>query len=206
MPGRERSHRPSGGRCTTATVVPGFQAASSRSAKVITSATGPRAAPLRSPTSRCSAAAITARSTKRAITSTVSPTASCGSGDRTEDLYLTFRLRQRCLTIPSGRSERGTRRLGFICTPGRRARAGWGSLSTWAGLSTSCTRGPSSPWRSASKPSKPWRRSAGALWARTMTTASSLVAGRFSDQRLVSAAIVLERARRARELAGLALA
>jgi len=33
----------------------------------------------------------------------------------------------------------------------RCARAGWESASTWAGPSTSCTPGPFSPWRSASR-------------------------------------------------------
>jgi hypothetical protein len=80
-----------------------------------------------------------------------------------EDRCPTSRLRRRYPTIPPERSEQGTRQRGFTCTRGRRARAGWGSLSTWAGLSTSCTRGLSSRWRSASKPSKPWRRSASAV-------------------------------------------
>ena len=48
---------------------------------------------------------ITAPSTRRAIRSNESSTASCVSGNRTEGLCPMSRLRQRCPTIPSRRSE-----------------------------------------------------------------------------------------------------
>jgi hypothetical protein len=173
---RELFPRRSGARCTTAITAAGFRAAGCRLAKAITSATGPRADPPYSRTSRCSAGAITAPSTRRAIRWNDSPMASCGSGDRTDDFCQTFRLRPRSPPIPSMHSERGMKQRGFTCTRGRRARAGWGNGSTSAGHSTSCTREPSSRLRSASKPSKPWRSSADAPEAQTMTGASSPVA------------------------------
>ena len=135
--------------------VPGLRRA--RSVRVITSATGPRAGPPRSRTSRCCVGAITAPSTRRDTRWNDSPTANYGSGDRTEDLCRTSRLHRRSPTIPSRRSARGTRRLAFACTRARRAPAGWANASTWVGRSTSCTRGPSSPWRSVSRPGEPAR-------------------------------------------------
>jgi hypothetical protein len=83
---RERFRWRSGARCTTATTAAGSRAAACRSGKAITSATGPRAAPRRSRTSRCSVAAITAPSTRRDTRWNACPTESCGSADQVERL------------------------------------------------------------------------------------------------------------------------
>jgi hypothetical protein len=68
----------------------------------ITCATGPRAAPPRSPTSPCSAAGTTARSTRRAIMSIASPTAHSSSGGRTGGSCPTFRRQPPCQSIGPG--------------------------------------------------------------------------------------------------------
>ena len=88
--------------------LPGLR--SYRSARAITSATGPTVAPPRSRTSRCSVAAITARSTRRAIRSNDGRTASFGSGARTAGLLPEVPPSsggaRRCRAGPAG-AERG---------------------------------------------------------------------------------------------------
>jgi hypothetical protein len=122
-----------------------------RSVRVITSVTGARAGPPRSRTLRCSAGAITAPSTRRATRWNDSPTGSYSSGDRTGGCCPMSRLPRPSPMIPFGRSERGTKRPGFAYTRGRHVRARRRSISTWAGRSMCCIRGPSLPSRSASK-------------------------------------------------------
>jgi hypothetical protein len=102
-----------GERCIIATVAAGSRAAICRSAKGITFATGPRAGRPRSRTSRCSAGVTIGPPTRRDITSNVSRTASCGSGDRMDGHCPMSRLRPRCPAIRSKRCERGMKRLGF---------------------------------------------------------------------------------------------
>ena len=65
--GRGPFRRHYGAHCTIATAVAGSRAATCRSAKAITSVTGPRVGPRRSRTSRCFAGATTAPSTPPAV-------------------------------------------------------------------------------------------------------------------------------------------
>ena len=80
-PGRFR--RPYGARSTIVTRDAASRAAGAVRPGPSHPSLGARAGPRRSRTSRCSAGAIIARSTRRATASTDSPTASCSSGDRT---------------------------------------------------------------------------------------------------------------------------
>ena len=82
-PGPGRFPRRCGERSTIGTRAAASRAADCRSARGITSATGPKAAPPRSRTSPCSVAGTTARSTRRATRSIESPTARSASGGRT---------------------------------------------------------------------------------------------------------------------------
>jgi len=105
-----------------------------------TSATGPRAAPPRSPTSRCSVVGITARCTRRATKSRAGPTDCSRSFGR---MGIRFRRCPRpllCLMIPSRISGRITTRRAFSSTRTRRAPAGSASAWMWFGRSTSCIR------------------------------------------------------------------
>jgi hypothetical protein len=122
------------------TAVAGFRVAGYRSGRATTSATGPRAVPPRSRTSRCCAGAITAPFTRRGTRSNDSPTARCASGGRTEDCYSTCHRRQPFRMMLPPRSERPTRRPDSGCTGEPPAPAGRASASTWDGRSTSCTR------------------------------------------------------------------
>ena len=106
--------------------------------------TGLRAARQRSRTSPCSVAGTIARSTRRATSSIDSPTASCGSADRTAGLCPRSRLLLQCPAIPWKSCERGTTRRGLSCTRGAPRRVGSGSAWTWDGRSTSCT-----PWHAS---------------------------------------------------------
>ena len=142
-PGRFR--RRYGVRSNIATAAAASQAAECRSARVITSATGPRADPRRSRTSRCCVGATTAPFTRRDIRSSDSPTASYASRRRGEDFCRTSQLQRWFTTIPSRFSEHRTRRRDCNSTPRRRAQAGCGSPSTWSGRSTSCIRERVSP-------------------------------------------------------------
>jgi hypothetical protein len=101
-----------GARSTIVTKPVASQGAGCRSAKGITSVTGPKGAPPRSRTSRCSVADITARCTRTAIRSIDSRTARSASGDRTAGCFPRFRPRLLCLPIRSRPFERSTTRRG----------------------------------------------------------------------------------------------
>ncbi|MBI2206818.1 MAG: DUF222 domain-containing protein [Candidatus Rokubacteria bacterium] len=100
-----------------------FRGADYGSARVITSVTGRPAAPRRCRISRCSVAGITGPCTRRAITSSDSPTARCCSARRPADRSRTYRLPRPCRPIRSRASARRTRRRGchFTREPGCRA-------------------------------------------------------------------------------------
>ena len=130
--------------------LPGLPACGS--GRAITCATGPRAAPPRCRTSRCCAAAITARSTKRATRSIAStrrrapvPTAGWPAATRGAAACRSARA------IRCERCGRGTPRGDFGSTRARRARAGWASAWTSAGRSTCCILEPSGPRRASQR-------------------------------------------------------
>ena len=132
-------------------------------ARAITCATGRRAARPRCRTSRCSAAAITARSTRRAIRSSAGARRRAPvSGDRTAGCCPRCRRRRRCPTDPveALRAQHAAQGLRLDARTALR-RAGWESASTWAGRSTCCIRcaraslpsdEPSRPTRPAASP------------------------------------------------------
>ena len=93
----------------------------------------------------CSAADTTARSTRRAISSSDCPTGRSSSDGRTAGCCPRCRRRRRCLRTRLGPYGRSTTRKGCGCMPGRRARSGWGSARTWAGRSACCIRGSGPP-------------------------------------------------------------
>ena len=123
-----------------------FQGAGCRSAKGITSVTGPEGAPPRSRTSRCSAADTTARCTRKAIRSIDSLTARSASGDRTAGRYPRSRPRPLYLPIRSRPFARSTTHRGSACTRGRHARPGSGSAWMWSTRSTCCIPSPPDSW------------------------------------------------------------
>jgi hypothetical protein len=110
----------------------------------ITFATGRRVARRRSRTSRCSVAAITARSTRRDTRSIDSSTAPSSSGGRTADPFPRLRRWPRCPPIRCASSGRDTSHKASASMHGLPAQAGWESTSMWAGRSTSCIHVPSS--------------------------------------------------------------
>jgi hypothetical protein len=90
--------------------------------------------------SSCSAGAITARFTRRAIASRAGRTARCGSPDLTGARCPTSRQLPRCPRIRSERSRDVTPPMACASTRARRAPPGSGSDSTWAGRSMCCIR------------------------------------------------------------------
>ena len=87
---------------------------------------GARAARRRCRTSRCSAAGITARSTRRATRSRAGPTGRSDSGGRTAARCPRCRRLPRCPVIPSRRSARVTTPTACASPRGRHAPAGSG--------------------------------------------------------------------------------
>ena len=141
-PGPERFPRRSGGRSTTGTAAAASRVAGSRWARGITSATGRKAARPRSPTSPCSVAVITARSTRRVTGSIHSPTAGSGSCGRTAGPCPRFRFQSLYPPIRCRLCERSTTAKASGSTRGLHAQAGWGSAWISAGRSMSCIRWP----------------------------------------------------------------
>ncbi len=137
-PGPGRSRRRSAARFTTETAAAASRAAGSASPRDITSVTGRKEARPPSRISPCSAAATTAPSTRRAISSIDSPTASFASAARMAGSCPRCRGRRRYPAIPSRSYEHVTRRRDLYSTRGRRRRVGWASAWTLATRSTSC--------------------------------------------------------------------
>ena len=131
-----------GGRSSIETAAVASRAADCRSARAITSATGPMAAPRRCRTWLCSVGATTARSTKTATRSNGSRMERSASGGRTGSYCRTFPLPLQCQRTRWTRCERRTTHEAFRSAPARRCPAGWASVSTSATRSTSCIRWP----------------------------------------------------------------
>ena len=100
-PGRERFPPPCAARSTIATAPAASRAAAAASPRDTTSATGRRAVPRRSRTSRFSVDGTTARCTRRATRSRASPTAGFGSSDWRVRFCPRRRRRPQCRMIPS---------------------------------------------------------------------------------------------------------
>src|SRR5262245_55463050 len=97
-----------GGRFTIATEAVDFRVAVSGSERDITYGTGAKGAPLRSRTWHCSVVGITARSTRRGIRSSGSPTAHSTFDAPTAALCLRLRRHRRYPTIQWRASARIT--------------------------------------------------------------------------------------------------
>lgn len=106
----------------------------------ITCITGPREGRRFSRISFCSAGAITARFTRKAIASRERRTARCGSPDLTGARCPTSRQHPRCPRIRSGRLRDVTPPMVFVSARTQRALPGAGSASISAGRSTCFTR------------------------------------------------------------------
>ena len=119
-----------------------FPGCGSGSARAITSATGPRAGPPRSRTSRCCAGAITVPSTRRDSGWNDSPTATLRFRRPDGRLLPDVPPPPAVPGDPAQALRARNEALGSGCTRERRARAGRASVSTWAGRSTSCIRAP----------------------------------------------------------------
>jgi hypothetical protein len=114
---------PCGERSTTAIVAAASRAVASASRRGTTSATGRKGDPLRSPTSRCSVAGITARCTRRAMGSSEGLTVRCDSDGRMAGPCPRCHHRRRCRLIRSAPSGRVT--TCRACSSTRAACAGW---------------------------------------------------------------------------------